>query len=1124
MAEVRVLPGLEEKRFLAIKVALNHRSHYRYDRPVSLAPQVIRLRPAPHCRTPILSYSLRISPSPHFLNWQQDPHSNYLARLVFPEKTSEFLVEVDLNAELSVINPFDYFLEPYAEHYPFEYEAELKKDLTPYRQPLPAGSSLEAFFKTIPREKRRVVDFLVDLNRRVQQEIRYVIRLEPGIQTCEESLALGSGSCRDSSWLLVQLLRHLGFAARFVSGYLIQLTPDVKPIEGPPGASRDFTDLHAWTEVYLPGAGWVGFDPTSGLLAAEGHIPLACTPDASSAAPISGRVDPCEVDFVHNMSVRRIDETPRVTKPYTPGQWARIEELARGVDEDLAAADVRLTMGGEPTFVGIDEPDSPEWSSDALGDRKRERAGVLIGRLREKFAPGGLLHSGQGKWYPGETLPRWTLACFWRADEVPIWEDQRLIADERTNYGFGIAEAERYLEALTRRLQVNASHMMPAYEDTLYYLWKERRLPANVDVADSKLANPREREQLARVLEAGPGEPAGFALPLRRWRAGQNKYWSSQPWFLRPERLLLIAGDSPIGFRLPLDSLPWVAPEDAEYDHEPDPFASHEELPPYPERRPDLFESAPVGGAAGPEPPKRGQSFKHGSRPALCVQPRDGRIHVFLPPTDSLADFLDLVAALEDTCSHLKMPILIEGYAPSSDDRLRVIKVTPDPGVIEVNVPPARNWRELKSITTILYEEARQSRLATEKFMLDGTHVGTGGGNHIVIGGPSPADSPFLRRPGLLRSLVAFWQNHPSLSYLFSSRFIGPTSQHPRVDEARTDSLYELEIAFHQVPAGDSPPWLIDRLFRNLLIDVTGNTHRAEFCIDKLYPPDQSGSRLGLVELRAFEMPPHPQMSLAQQLLLRAIVATFWRQPFQGALVPWGTSLHDRFMLPHFITEDFNDVLAYLHRFGYAVEADWFRSHIDFRFPLIGRVVFQGIELELRAALEPWHVLGEEAGQNATVRNVDSSMERLQVKVSGMAGDRYVVTCNSRRVPLHATGTPGEFVAGVKYRAWQPPSCLHPTIPVHTPLALDVIDEWNGRSIGGCVYHVSHPGGRSYEKLPINAHEAESRRLSRFQPFGHTPGCVLPRIEEINPAFPMTLDLRRPPLAAAATPPSKVSV
>ncbi|MGL4549877.1 MAG: DUF2126 domain-containing protein [Gemmataceae bacterium] len=1084
---------------MTIRVALKHTTSYRYDRPVLLDPHVIRLRPAPHCRTPILSYSLRVEPAGHFLNWQQDPYSNYLARVVFPKAASSFSVEVELVAEMTAINPFDFFLEPSAERYPFRYDPALAQELAPYLATGPDTPRLLALVDELRQAAAPMNDFLVATNIRLQKLVSYLIRMEPGVQTPEDTLRLGSGSCRDSAWLLVQVFRRLGVAARFVSGYLIQLTADLKPLDGGPGGpEKDFTDLHAWGEVYIPGAGWVGFDPTSGLAAAEGHIPLACSADPITAAAITGSFsypagagDRCRETFDFQMSVRRVHEAPRVTLPYTEDQWIAIDALGERVDRDLEAGDVRLTMGGEPTFVSIDDRDGPEWNFDALGPGKQRLGDVLLRRLRTRFSPGGLLHHGQGKWYPGEPLPRWSFGCYWRGDGVPLWNDVGLFAEPGKGYGFGPDEAGRLARGVAERMGVDPALCRPAYEDVWYLLWRERRLPADVSPLDSKLEDPLERDRLARLFEQGMGKAAGFTLPLRRADGG----WEAGRWRVRGDSLFLLPGDSPMGYRLPLDLLAW---------------------PPT-----DLVRSV------------------------LCVEPRGGRLHVFLPPVPDLEGYAALVAAVEAVAGSMRTPVLLEGYKPPGDPRVSGFQVTPDPGVLEVNVHPSRGWRGLVDITTTVYEEARAVRLSAEKFMLDGRHAGTGGGNHLVIGGPTLEDSPVLRRPDLLRSLLGFWINHPSLSYLFSSLFIGPTSQAPRVDEAREDSIHELELAFTQIPdpwedeggrmkdesrqktsdGSDSsftlqpssyPPWLVDRVFRHLLIDVTGNTHRAEFCIDKLYCPDTADGRRGLVELRGFEMPPHPRMSLVQQLLLRAAVAAFWRTPYKETLVRWGTRLHDRFMLPHFVEQDLRDVLADLRRGGYPFDMGWFAPHLEFRFPVLGAVTYQGVEIELRQAIEPWHVLGEEATGGGTARYVDSSVERLQVKVRGLVDNRHVVACNGRRVPLHPTGNDGEFVAGVRYRAWKPPSCLHPNIPVHAPLVFDLFDTWTGLSVGGCQHHVSHPGGRSHESFPVNAGEAEGRRRARFFAFGHTAGLCAVVPTETTPEAPFTLDLRQPAAAPEA--------
>ena len=1108
---------------MAIRVALHHKTSYHYDRAVALSPHEVRLRPAAHARTPILAYSLTVEPATHFLNWQQDPYGNYIARLVFPEPSKVLEFTVDLIADMTVINPFDFFVEKYAENFPFAYPQQLRDELSAYLTAEPAAPLQRAWIEsaTVDLLAKPVVtaDFLVAINQRLQRDIAYLVRMEPGVQTPEETLEKRSGSCRDSAWLLVQMLRHMGLATRFVSGYLIQLTADLKALDGPSGTAIDFTDLHAWVEAYVPGAGWIGLDPTSGMLTGEGHIPLACSATPSSAAPISGFTDPAGVTFQHEMTITRIHEDPRVTKPYSDAEWVKIDQLGQQVDAELVKQDVRLTQGGEPTFVSIDDMDGAEWNTLAHGTAKRKLAGKLAVRLKEHFAPGGLLHYGQGKWYPGEPLPRWALNIFWRIDGVPIWRNAALFAREDHDDKYDEKDAERFAYALTSALALPTAALIPAFEDVVRQAQLEQTLPDNVDPLKVDLTDSLQRKYLAKLLGQGLGKVVGYVLPLkpsseveketapRPLSDQESTQWRTSKWPLKREHLYLIAGDSPLGLRLPLDALPWVLPADVEPEFDVDPFAVRAALP----------DPTPKKSAAKLAVLKDQPDPREVIHTALAIEVRAGRLHVFMPPTKNVNEYLALVSVVESCAQQLEMRLWLEGYPPPRDPRIKMLSVTPDPGVIEVNVQPASSWNELTANTTLLYEEARQSRLGTEKFMLDGRHTGTGGGNHATLGGATAADSPLLRRPDLLKSLITYWQNHPALSYLFSGTFIGPTSQAPRVDEARDDNLYELAIAFQQMEKAlpnteeSKRPWLVDRLLRNLLVDLTGNTHRSEFSIDKLYSPDGPTGRLGLVEFRAFEMPPHARMSLVQMLLLRALVARFWRTPYTGKLIPWGTQLHDRWMMPHFVAADMRDVVQDLCRAGYAFEQSWFDPFIEFRFPRYGTVVYEGVELELRQAIEPWNVLGEEVSAGGTARYVDSSVERMQLRVRGLTDSRHQVTCNGKTLPLHPTGVPGEYVAGVRFRAWSPWSGLHPSIGVQAPLTFDLIDTWSSRAVGGCRYHVVHPGGRNYDTFPVNANEAEARRFARFVPHGHSPGVAKVAEAVRNPAFPFTLDLRWQP-------------
>ncbi|EFV13884.1 DUF2126 domain-containing protein [Segniliparus rugosus] len=1109
---------------MGIKVALEHHTSYHFDRQTAVYPHVVRLRPAPHTRTKIEAYSLTVHPGQHFLNWQQDPFGNFLARAVFPERADGISFTVSLVADLTPINPFEFFVEDYAEHFGFTYPKVLAASLSPYRRRVndaDAGSGpgelVQAFVKRFASPGRiRTIEHLSAINAALSEEIGYSVRMEAGVQTPEHTLRSKIGSCRDSGWLLVSVLRELGYAARFVSGYLVQLTADLPALDGPSGPTADFTDLHAWTEVFLPGAGWVGLDPTSGLFAAEGHIPLAAAPEPALAAPIEGATDKCEVSFEFSNTVRRIHEDPRVTLPYTDEQWKSVYELGLAVDQRLKDEDVRLTMGGEPTFVSVDDRVSPEWTTAADGPHKRERAEELARRVRDHLAQGALLSHTQGKWYPGEELPRWNIGLHWRTDGEPVWSDASLLAKpwEPAPRAIDPEEsaklAEQFAQRLAAQLGLAAEAAQAAYEDPLAQLQRALSLPEG-DPSDLALDlgpdvdSPEARAKLVEILNARASLPAAYVMPLEPSWDGNG--WASAVWKTRRGRIVLAEGDSPAGLRLPLDSVGWSP---AAQFPPADPTVKRPKLPKPEEREPRPQSSEP--------PPPA--SLSGASTTALVAEVRNGHLHVFLPPLPTAEAYVDLVGAVEGTARELGVPVVLEGYDPPSDARLKFMSITPDPGVIEVNVPPVGSFEEQTELLESLYEQARLARLSTESFDFDGTHTGTGGGNHITVGGSTPSDSPLLRRPDLLVSLLTYWQRHPALSYLFSGRFVGPTSQAPRADEGRPESLYEMEVAFAELDriarSGDFQPWQVDRALRHLLTDLTGNTHRAEFCIDKLYSPDSTRGRLGLLELRGFEMPPHPKMALVQSLLVRSLVAKFWEQPLRAPLTRHGSALHGRYLLPHYTIADAAEIVSDLRSSGIEFQQSWLEPFTEFRFPRIGSVVVGGAELELRTAIEPWHVLGEEATGSGTARYVDSSVERLQIKLVGADPGRFIATCNGIPVPLRQTEKEDVQVAGVRYRAWQPPSALHPTITVDSPLRFELIDRYSGHSLGGATYHVVHPGGIAYDDPPVNSATAQSRRIGRFEPMSITPGAVdLGKIAEIaariavDTGAPGILDMRR---------------
>ncbi|MBK9145430.1 MAG: transglutaminase family protein [Candidatus Melainabacteria bacterium] len=1074
---------------------IQHRTRYIYDEPVSLGPHLIRLRPAVHARAEILSYSLSVEPESQ-IRWHYDPWSNRVARVSFPQdlKANEFSVLVDATVETTPVNPFDFFVEDYCQELPFEYSESLAEELSPFLVPPPACDVLAEFVRAHPPEGN-LVEYLVGLNRSVCEKIAYVVREEEGIKKSRETLESGQGSCRDSAVLLIDTLRSIGLAARFASGYLIQ--------SGEGDSSPVSLDLHAWAEVYIPGAGWVGLDGTSGLFCGEGHIPLACAVNPEHAAAVTGTASSAASRFEVFSEAVRLGSEVEPERPYTDSDWKRILEAGAVADGKLQGLWVNLTCGAEPTWTTDDMSPAPEWSIAALGQSKWEKAADMFAGLSRCFGEGVLPVVGTGKIYPGESAPRWALTLVWRQDGEPIWMNQDLIdwslADSSPNSGPNSADklesCREFGRLLCRRLGVD-EHLIAGYEDPCSLAIAEANLPEDAELEEllksGDLTNKEERRRLARVLEGGVGTVVGYCLPLARGERG----WISGGWSFRRQKMYLVPGDSPMGLRLPLDRIL----SNAEAVFPSDPSLVTGKLPS--KRRTGTTTGAALKSLeAHPEPP----------RTALCLEPRSEGVGIFVPPLGSVDDYLELMGLVEDVAAESGIKVRIEGYPPDPDPRLRSLSVTPDPGVVEVNMPVCHSLREYARSLALVAETASTSGLATEKYQLDGRIIGTGGGHHITLGGPTPLQSPFIKEPHLLASIVRYFQNHPSLSYLFTGLFVGPCSQAPRIDEARLDSLYELELALQQFPApGEAaPPWTADRLLRHILADMTGNTHRAEICIDKLYNPDIATGRLGIIEFRAFEMPFHYRMAVVEMLLLRALVAMFAERPFTGKPIRWGTALHDKFMLPHYLYDDLRDVLSDLRSRGLELELEWFRPMLEFRFPVVGRLQAEQVGLELRVAHEPWHVLTEIPGMANLSRPVDSSMERIQVRVTNWIDNRHVAIVNGVEIPMSRTATAGEYIAGVRFRAWRPPACLQPNINVHHPLKFELVDTWSRRSLGACQYYVVHPEGRYYEEMPLTRLEARARTASRFSPGDHTPWPVDYQSAEPYPEHPITLDLRR---------------
>jgi len=1038
-------------------IQLTHSTEYQYDEKIKIFPQYIRLHPSSHCKTPIDSFQLCIAPEEHFIHTQQDIFGNQITRVAFKQPSDFFKVTVNLQLRQIKFNPFDFLIDKHAEHYPFYYSDQMQQYLNHYITPAEDANAIEIGLAQYRPSASNTIDFCCELNKNLYQTIQYTMRDDSGVQPASVTLKTQKGSCRDTAWLLCELFRGYGLASRFVSGYLISMDDKTN--------TQSEAELHAWAEVFIPGAGWIGLDPTSGLLTDNQHIPLCCTPHPNEAAPIAGALQACQSTMQHTIHIKKLDNPSGDLNKNDDITWNKINTLGQAIDDVLDTQHVHLTMGAEPTYLAEDNNHAPEWQTQALGEDKSRRGWTLLQNLGHRFSPGGLKFISQGKQYPGEINPRWAYHYYWRKDGVPLWT---LEIDNNKKYC--LADGLHLLKTLTQALGLPEQAIHSTYVDFEYEQW---------------------RQQHSNLKQTTLPRVACYVLPLH-WPLHLNNnttHWASCEWHSLDNHVFLIPGDSAAGYRLPLNRLTKnvdprfeTCPEKSLFEQTTH-LLSAEQLEKDIEKR---FSS----------PINNNVILQHTIHTALCIECKNNQIYLFIPPLNQLEPFVDLVASIQYACRKTSIPVILNGYCPPTDNRLHHFSVTPDPGVLEINIHPSATWQELREKNYIIEAEAKKCHLTSTKTMPNGRVVASGGGNHMTLGGETPSQSPFLRRPDLLQSLIRFWQHHPSLSYLFSGLFVGPSSQAPRIDEARHDSLYEIELAFSQLSSGKNKPyWEIDRLLRYLLVDITGNRHRAEFCIDKLFCPDSENGRQGLLELRAFEMAPNPQQTLLQTLLVRALIATFWQTPYHHPLTRWETQLHDRFFLPHFLWEDFSNILAFLKKQGYLFELEWFDPFYQFRFPILGHLSCHNIKLELRIALEPWHVV--DTANNSTSRTVDSSLERIQVKLNGLIPQHYHICCNGIVLPLHRTNIQGEYIAAVRFKARNDPVTLHPNIPIHLPLQFDIIDQHHQQIIASCRY---------------DSHHFEQSDVKINDPFTKIPiNTASPTLTHasIDPEFPFTLDLRK---------------
>ena len=1063
----------------APRIALRHRLDYRFDRPVRLSTHWLRLCPAPGTRANITAYTLRVGPRTHFLNWLRDPFENHLARLDLPEPVRHFTLDLEILAELQPVNPFDFLTEPYAANHPFDYPEQLARDLAPYLLQPATGPATRAWLAALDRTETPTIERLTALNQCVGETLAAADVDTPGSVDTDAVLAAGTGSPRALAWLLTVALRHCGIAARLVSGYRLTGT-----------APEYHAALAAWVEAYLPGAGWIGLDPATGLFTAEQHIPLATAADPLRLRPVIGYREACEETVSEHLEVITL-RAREADGPYSVAEWAAIQETANHVDDRLKHHNIVLTGGTALEFTRPGRKAAPEWRTTGTGPDKLATAERMARRLRDRLLPGGVICTGQGEWFAGEPAPRWRIHCIARRDGTPAWQEPALLNVPGRDDSPGPEAVPTLASGIARRLGLAPEHLLPAHEDQLHALWSHRQaLDFRPDGSD--LATPEARLALARHLDRAHGPPTGFVLPLSR-DPGTGT-WRSGAWPTRRGTVTLLPGEAPMGFRLPLGALP----RSAENRVEPPPARS------------PWDSDAPLAAAPGNGDAAAGASVM--ATTALCVEHRQGSLRVFLPPLANGDDFLHLLDAVESAAAEHGLPVHLEGYRPPNDPRLQCVELEPETGTLRVTVPPVPDWQQECAWLQAVYDEA--DRLGLSAWTGDPdlpTPAGQRAGRHL--GGPTPAASPFLRNPGLLRSLLLYWQRHPSLSYLFAGPRIGPDGWAPRLDEVSDSHMRELALALERLPHGDCDrPWLVDRVLSHLVTDPTGDPRGGEFRLHRLYPAGAGNERLGIVELHAFAMAPHAGLAALQSLLLRAIVLRLAEHPESGAPVPRGTALHDRFLLPEVLQRDFDAVLAELAECGVSLDARWFAPWVTWMFPQLADLHAGPVRLRLQPALEPWPVLAEESTGRGSFRFIDPANARFQVHLSGLTPGRHVLLCNGHRVPLQETGRAGEAVAGIRCKMADPPATLYPGVPPVRALVFDLVDTWTGRTLGGCTYELPDTG--TWSPPPLSpatgittptppGSPAEARPAPPGPPPGFCArGRVLPEGSPRTPAVP----------------------